>query len=176
MRDYVCEYTYSPVCNKFKTGVLVGGCLAAALGMVAVSGTGGILAPYFKSGAAVWALAGVLFTLRLLGTTYVYSIFRDASRGEIDLVISEVRFGKSKGVCRVSLFDIEEIFEYNSSKKDKHPRPNRKKRSMGRLYNYCADVLPSRYCLLRISGNEASYIKFSPDETMLNIIKFTQTK
>lgn len=172
MRDYVCEYTYSPKGNKFKTGVLVGGCFATALAMVAVSGMGGMLAPYFKSGAAIWALAGVLFALRLLGTTYVYSIFRDATRGDIDLVISEVRFGRSRSVCRISLFDIEEIF----FEKSKRSRFKRKKRGTGRLYNYCADVFPSKYCILRISGNERSYIKFSPDETISDILRLNGIK
>ena len=176
MRDYVCEYTYAPACDKLKTGVLVGGCLAAALGMVLVSGTGGVLAPYFKSGAAVWALAGVLFAIRLLGTGYVYSIFRDTYSGEVDLVVNELRFGRSKNVYRISLYDIEEIFEYNHSEKKKKPRFKRLKRGTGRLYNYCADILPPQYCILYVSGSEGAYIKFSPDETMINIIKNGQIK
>ena len=176
MRDYICEYTYMPKCNKFKTGVLVGGCIATAVGMVLVSGAGGVLAPYFKSGATVWALAGVLFALRFFGTGYVYSIFRDANGGEIDLAISELRFGRSKNVCRISLYDIEEIFEYNHSEKKKKARQKRKKMGTGRLYNYCADILPPQYCIIRISGSEGAYIKFSPDETMLNIIKSAEIK
>lgn len=182
MRDYVCEYTCLPECDKVKSGMLVSGCVAAAIGMLAVSEFGGMLAPYFKIGATVFVLVGILFAARLLATGYVYAIFKDAQSGQLDLVINEKRLGKSKIVCRISLYDIKEILEYDSSKKvprgkrkklkrQRRVRPCRKKNGTGRCYNYCQDILPSKYCVLRVSGGESAYIKFSPDETMLRLIK-----
>ena len=185
MRDYVPEYTCVPKQDKIKSGMLVSGCIAAAIGMLAVSETGGILAPYFKWGALVWVLIGALFALRLLSVGYVYAIFRNASSGELDLVINEIRFGNSKTVCRVSLFDIKEAIDYDSSRKEfrgkrkkrqRRVRPNRKKYGKGRYYNYCVDIIPSKYCLLHISGNDGAYIKFSPDETMTEIITANRIK
>ena len=187
MRDYVPEYTCVPKQDKIRSGILVSGCIAAAIGMLAVSETGGILAPYFKWGALIWVLVGALFAFRLLSTGYVYSIFRDVNSGKLDLVINEIRFGNSRTVCRTSLFDIKEMLEYDSSRKEprgkrkkekrqKRIHPNRKKYGKGRCYNYCVDILPSNYCLLRISGSEDAYIKFSPDKTMTEIINATRVK
>lgn len=185
MRDCVCEYSYSPKGDRVKSCVLVSGCIAAAIGMLAVSETGWILAPYFKWGALVWVLVGALFGARLLSTGYVYSIFRDIRGGKADLVISELRFGRSKNVCRIGLYDIREIKIYDPTavvlaarregkkriKKIKRPRPDRKDHRKVKVYNYCVDILPSRYCLMRIAGDECAYIKFSPDDEMLKIIK-----
>ncbi len=181
MRDYVPEYTCVPKQDKIRSGILVSGCIVAAIGMLAVSETGGMLATYFKTGAAVWLLAGILFALRLLSTGYVYSIFREINSGGLDLVINELRFGVSKTVCRISLFDIKEIIEYDSMKripsgKRKKGKRQKRVRAKGRCYNYCVDILPSKYCLLHISGAEDAYIKFSPDEVMLNIIKNERIK
>lgn len=186
MRDYVCEYTCVPTCDRVKSGVLVSGCVAAAIGMLAVSEVGGVLSPYFKAGATAWVLVGTLFALRLLSTGYVYAIFRDAYSSKLDLVISEIKLGKSKAVCRISLYDIKEILEYDSSRKvqrgkrnkfkrQKRVRPDRKN-GEGKYYNYCQDILPTKYCILRVSGSETAYIKFSPDETMLSIIKGAKIK
>ena len=155
--------------------------------MLAVSETGGILASYFKAGAAAWVLVGLLFAVRLFSAGYVYAIFRDVYSGKMDLVINEHRFGRSRIVCRVSLYDIKEIVEYDSSrkmprgkrqklKKQKRVSPDRKKNGERRYYNYCTDVLPSKYCILRVSGSESAYIKFSPDETMINVIKNVKIK
>ena len=176
MRDYVPEYTCVPKQDKLKSGILVSGCVAAAIGMLAVSEVEFFLSPYFKAGAAVWVLIGALFALRLLSTGYVYSIFRDVNGGKFDLVINEIRVGRSKTVCRVSLFDIKEILDYDSARKGPRGKRRKEKRqkrphAKGKTYNYCVDILPSNYCLLRISGAENAYIKFSPDETMLEIIK-----
>ena len=176
MKNYFYEYSYVPRCDKIKSGILVSGCIAAAIGMLAVSETGWILAPLFIAGAAAWALLGILFALRLLGTGYVYSIFRNSISGELDLMISEVRLGKSKTVSRISLFDIKSILVYDASEKSrksrqKRPRPDRKRFGSLPVYNYCVDVFPQRYCLLMIGGGEVAYIKFSPDAKMIDIIK-----
>ena len=152
--------------------------------MLAVSGTGWILAPYFKAGAAVWFMAGVLYAVRLLATGYAYSIFRDADSGVADLVIAELRFGKSKTVCRVSLFDVKEMRVYDPVadvyrarsegkrriKRSKRPRPDRKAYPSAKGYNYCVDVFPAKYCLIRISGDETEYVKFMPDRVIINAI------
>ena len=189
MADYICEYTYAPKSDKFKSCLLVSGCAAGAFGMLAVSEGGWILAPYFKAGAAVWLLLGMLFAARFLATGYVYSIFRDVYSGKSDLVISELRFGRSKTVCRVSLFDIKELRIYDPAaqaesarlegkkrpKRCKRPRPDRKKHGGVRAYNYCVDVLPVRYSLLLVSGNETAYLRFSPDRVISDIISGTFT-
>jgi hypothetical protein len=159
-----------------KSGILVSGCFAAAIGMLAVSETGWILAPIFKLGSTAWALLGILFACRLLGTGYVYSMFRNSVSGDIDLLISERRLGKYKIVCRTSLFDVKNMLVYDRTEKDlkkrtKKPKPDRKRYGRLPLYNYCVDVFPQKYCLLLISKGEASYIKFSPDKRMLEIIK-----
>lgn len=176
MRDYFYEYSYSPKCDKAKSGILVSGCFAAAIGMLAVSETGWILAPIFKLGSTAWALLGILFACRLLGTGYVYSIFRNSISGELELLVSERHLGKSKIVCRISLFDVKDMLVYDASEKDhkkrtKRPRPDRKRYGRIPTYNYCVDVFPQKYCLLLVSSLETSYIKFSPDERMLDIIK-----
>ena len=182
MRDYVSEYTCVPKQDKIRSGILVSGCVAAAIGMLAVSEVEFFLSPYFRWGAIVWVLVGALFAFRLLSTGYVYSVFRNVNSGKLDLVINEIRFGSSRTVCRVSLFDIKEVLEYDSCRKEprgkrkkekrqRRVRPNRKKYGKGRCYNYCVDILPSNYCLIRISGEETAYIKFSPDEIMTRIIK-----
>ena len=181
MKDYVCEYTYVPVCDKIKSGVLVSGCVAAAIGMLGVSEIDFFLSPYFKAGAVAWVLVGVLFAVRLLTTGYAYSIFRDETSGARDLVISEIRFGVSKAVCRVSLFDIKEMLEYDStsrvpSKRHKKGKRPQRPRAKGRCYNYCVDVLPQSYCLIHISGAEDAYVKFSPDGRMTEIIKYSRMK
>ena len=184
MRNYTCEYTCVPVQDRIKSGVLVSGCVAAAIGMLGVSEVDFFLSSYFKAGAIIWVLVGALFALRLLSTGYVYSIFRDTYSGEIDLVINEIRFGNSKTVCRVSLFDIKEMLEYDScskeprgkrgkKKRQRRVRPDRKKYGIGKCYNYCVDILPSKYCLIRISGAENAYIKFSPDGRMTEIVKYS---
>ena len=185
MRDYVCEYSYTPRGDRLKSCVLVSGCIAAAVGMLAVSETGWIPAPYFRWGAAVCILVGALFGARFLATGYVYSVFRDVYSGRVDLVISELRFGKSKSVCRVDLFDIRSMEIYDPVaviaaarrdgkkriKRPRRPRPDRKKHGSAKVYNYCADVLPTRYCLVFVSGDENAYVKFNPDEKMTDIIK-----
>ena len=185
MRDYICEYSYSPGGDRLKSCFLVSGCLAAAIGMLAVSETGWILAPYFRWGSLVWILVGALFGARFLTTGYVYSVFRDVLSGQCDLVISELRFGRSKTVCRVDIFDICSMELYDPAAvidaarregkrrigRIKRPRPDRKKYGSARVYNYCADVLPARYCLIRISGGETAYVKFSPDDRLISIIK-----
>ena len=175
MRNYICEYTCVPKQDRIKSGMLVSGCIIAAIGMLAVSEVEFFLSPYFKLGAVAWVLVGALFALRLLSTGYVYSIFRDEESGSLDLVINELRFGSSRVVCRVSLFDIKELFEYDSCRKEtrgkrKKQRRQKRPRAKGKCYNYCADILPSEYCLLRTSGTEEACIKFSPDKYMLEII------
>jgi hypothetical protein len=158
--------------------------MAAAIGMLAVAETGWILAPYFRWGALVWILTGALFGARLLATGYVYSVFRDAG-GNADLVITELRFGRSRQVCRVRIYDIREIKIYDPAsvtaaarsegkkriKRIKRPRPDLKKNGVSKVYNYCVDILPARYCLILISEGEMAYIKFSPDDNLINIIK-----
>ena len=181
MKDYVCEYTYVPECDKIKSGVLVSGCIAAAMGMLGVSEIDFFLSPYFKAGAAVWVLVGALFAVRLLTTGYAYSIFRDETSGARDLVINEIRFGSSKTVCRVSLFDIREFSEYDASqrvpsKRGKKGKRPKRPRAKGRCYNYCVDVIPARFCIVRIAGSRAECIKFSPDEIMINYIKSMHIK
>lgn len=180
MKNMICEYSYAPKGDRVKSLLLVSGCMAAAIGMLAVSETGGILAPYFKMGCAAWVLLALLFAARLLSTGYVYSVLRDANGGAADLVVTEVRLGKSKQVCRVSLFDIKEMKIYDPAaekerarregkkriKRIKRPRPNRKG---ARAYNYCVDVLPARYCLIFVA--EGAYVKFSPDDRLIGIIK-----
>ena len=172
MRNYICEYTCLPKQDRIKSGMLVSGCVVAAIGMLAVSEVEFFLSPYFKLGAVIWVVAGALFALRLLSTGYVYSIFRDEESGARDLVINELRFGSSRVVCRISLFDIKEVLEYDASRKEtrgkrKKPKRQKRPRGKGRCYNYCTDILPSKYCLVR---TEEAYIKFSPDEYMIEII------
>ena len=185
VRDYICEYSHAPRSDRLKSCMLVSGCIAAAVGMLAVAETGWILAPYFRCGAFVWILAGALFGARLLSTGYVYSIFRDIGSGEVDLVINELRFGRSKNVCRVGLFDISKIEIYDPAavisaarregkkriKRIKRPRPRRLGERAFKSYNYCVDVLPAHYCLVWISGSEDACVKFSPDDAILEIIK-----
>ena len=179
MKNMICEYSYSPERDRVKSLILVSGCLAAAIGMLAVSETGGILSVFFRAGAAVWVLLALLFAARLLATGYVYSILRDPDSGEADLLITELRFGKPRQVCRVSLFDIKEMKIYDPAaekekarregkkriKRIKRPRPDKR----ARAYNYCTDVLPTKYCLIYVS--EGAYVKFSPDERMRGIIE-----
>lgn len=184
MKNFICEHSYSPKCDKVKSGVLVSGCIAAAIGMLAVSEIGGILAPYFKAGASVWLVLGALFAVRLLGTGYIYSILRDPDSSEIDLAINELHLGKSKTVCRVSLFDVKELLVYDPFSKDlpahkskcragrrSRPRPNRKKYGDAKLYNYCVDVFPTKYCLIRISEGRGAYVRFMPDDFIVEVIK-----
>ena len=179
MKNMICEYSYVPTHNKVKSLILVSGCLAAAVGMLAVSETGEILAPWFRAGAAAWVLAAFLFAARLLATGYVYSILRDPNGVKADLLITELRFGKPRQVCRVSLFDIKEMKIYDPAaekekarregkkriKRIKRPRPDKK----ARVYNYCVDILPTRYCLIFVA--EGAYVKFSPDGRMIGIIE-----
>ena len=179
MKNMIREYLCVPPYDKVKSLLLVSGCLAAAIGMLAVSETGGILAPFFKVGCAAWVLVAFLFAARFLATWYVYSILRDPNGGEADLLITELRFGKSRQVCRVSLFDIKEMKIYDPAaekekarregkkriKRIKRPRPDKR----ARAYNYCTDVLPTKYCLIYVS--EGAYVKFSPDERMRGIIE-----
>ena len=56
-------------------------------------------------------------------------------------------------------------------KRIKRPHPDRKNNGRVKVYNYCVDVLPSRYCLILISGGELSCVKFSPDDRMISIIQ-----
>ena len=178
MENMIREYICVPPYNKVKNLLLVSGCLAAAVGMLAVAETGELRAPWFRAVSAVWVLAAFLFASRLLATGYVYSILRDPNSGKAELLITELRFGKSRNVCRVSLFDIKEmkiydpVFEREMARREgkkrikriKRPRPDKK----ARVYNYCVDILPARYCLIFVA--EGAYVKFSPDERMMGVM------
>ena len=175
IREYLCV----PTRDKVKSLLLVSGCLAAAIGMLAVSETGGILAVFFRTGAAVWVLVALLFAARFLATWYTYSILRDPNSGEADLLITEFRLGKTRNVCRVSLFDIKSIKVYDPAaeiekarlegkkriKRIKRPKPDKGVKT----YDYCTDILPAKYCLIFVA--EGAFIKFSPDERMIGMIE-----
>ena len=82
MKNMICEYSYAPERDRAKSLVLVGGCFASAVGMLAVSVMGGFLAPYFRFSAPLWVLAGIFFANRFLSTRYVYSVFSDSDAAE----------------------------------------------------------------------------------------------
>lgn len=176
------EYSYSPKADLKKSVILISMCLVtfALFGASSVD-KDLVFAPIMGAVSSVFLFLAVAFAVRLLGTRYAYRVVID-SRGEGDLVIYELRgyFGKysntkrTKTVCRVSLYDIREVISLEKSKKGKKELRATKKRirkEKAALYNYCTDIFLTKYTILRIAdGDEAFYVRFSPDEKMLAFI------
>ena len=183
MKEYYCRYSCTPSCDMKKSCMAVSGCFIGAISMFAASGIGGRLAHCFVGAAIVWLYAGFLIGERVLTRGYVYSIVRDPYTEKDDLVIHRLHLGRSSAVCRIALESIRELSEYDPirekkkaalagkrrMKKIKRPRPDLKTHRSAQVYDYCADIIPARYCLIRTETE--GYIRFTPDDTMIEIIK-----
>lgn len=176
------EYTCVGRADAKKAMTIV--CLSVAscvlLGIASVEDT--VFAPYFKGASSVFLFLGILLAVRFVGTRYSYSIILYPS-GEGDLVMNELRgyFGKEttvkvrRTVCRVSVADIRETEAFKNDKNGKKRRRKLRKEAWGEraaVYNYCADVFPESYAVIKISDRDGtSYVKFSPDEKLLSLLE-----
>lgn len=176
------EYTCIGRADVKKSMTLV--CLSIVscviLGVASVGDS--IFTPYFKGALSIFLFFGILIAVRFVGTRYSYSVVLYPS-GDGDLVITELRgyFGKKntvkvrKTVCRVSLSDICETDALNSDKDGKKRMKALKKearREKAEIYNYCADVFPSSFTVIKISdGDGVSYVKLSPDAELMAFLK-----
>lgn len=176
------EYTCIGRANVKKAATLI--CLSIVTGvLLGVASVGdSVFTPYFKGASWLFLLLGIVIAVRFVGTRYSYSVILYPS-GEGDLVISELRgyFGKEntvkvrKTVCRISVLDIRETAAVKNDKEGKKRIKALKKearREGAAIYNYCADVFPEAYTVIKVSDRDCtSYIKFSPDEKLLSLLE-----
>ena len=108
-------------------------------------------------------LAGFVIIDRFAFTSFSYSIeANDSVPGGLDFVVTSVRYGRIRTVCRVSASDLTDIFKYD--KKAKAEKGIRK-------YNYCPDLARNNMYVLTVDDGSLAEIRFSPDEETVNIIK-----
>lgn len=178
----IFEYSHSPKANLTKSVILVILCFLSGILLGIASTEEFVLSPYLKCGSGFFFLLGIVFFVRFIGTRYVYRITIDR-RGNGDLTIFELHgyFGKyadaksSKTVCRVSLYEIKEIYTLTNDKEGKKEIKKLKKQlkdEKNEIYSYCHEIFPKQYTLLKLDdGESVSYLKFTPNPKMLKIIE-----
>lgn len=90
--------------------------------------------------------------------------------GKYDLVINEITKRSTITVCRIALSGIETTHIVSSS--DKSAKDDVRKRRAGRkVFNYCVDMSPAKYCALFAEEcGEKLLIKISYDKTLLELL------
>ncbi len=161
-------YEFSPSANKTPAYVLVFICLFAGILLFMPLSLGESVMLWLRA-IGIWAFACAFIVAdRYLLTSYTYIIEENANGGA-DFVVSELHFKKRRTVCRISVSDIAEISQNGKKHKFAFPKNARK-------YNYSSELLGNKYTVLRVEDEGGSaFIRFSPDEKMLFLIKKLQS-
>ena len=156
-------YRYTPKPNRLPAVLLAAVCFLAAFAL---------FVPYAAEDAVLIFLRGVGTGIFLIGfvlldryafTTFSYSLeANDSVPGRMDFVVSSVRYGRIRTVCRVSVSDVTDIVKYDKK---------RKSAAGVKKYNYCPDRVGNNRYVLSLDDDGPAEIRFSPDEKTVNIIK-----
>ena len=160
-------YEFSPSPNKTPAYTLVFLCLFAGIFLFMPLSLGESVMLWLRA-IGIWAFACAFIVAdRYLLTSYTY-ILEENENGGADFVVSELHFKKRRTVCRISVLDIAEISQNDKKNKFVFPKNVRK-------YNYSSELLGNKYTVLRVEDEGSSaFIKFSPDEKMIFLIRKLQ--
>lgn len=141
-----------------------------------------VFSPYFKLVSIAFLFLSILIFVRFIGTRYSYKLIIYPS-GESDFMIAELRgfFGKShdvkvnRTVCRVSVTNITDVTVIRGESGDEKLLKALKKKMRSEkaaIYNYTSVIFLSEFAILKIEdGDGISYVRFSPDEELLRLLR-----
>ena len=119
---------------------------------------------WLKALGFVLLAAAFILADRYVMTYFSYSIEKN-DEGGIDFCVREIRYRRARVVCRVYLHEIKEIKKIKKGKQSDISRG-------ALVFNYRRDFLPSEHFLIRGEGKDGEFfIRFSPDDEMVNIIR-----
>lgn len=156
-------YEYMPTPKNQWIKPLCMGLFFGALVLFGASGLKEIMPmPWLFQFVAICMLTvSILLMGRYLLRYYLYRV--EEIKGGVDFTVTEITRRGGTTVCRLGLSQLLSVKEWNEENK-----PLRGKK----IYNYCVDARPVASWLLEFAdGEETIYIRFSPDERMLEILK-----
>jgi len=156
-------YRYTPKPNRLPAFFLAAVCLFTAFALFVPYDIGDGLSVFLKGIGTGAFLIGFVLLDRYAFTTFSYSLeANDSVPGRMDFVVSSVRYGRIRTVCRVSVSDVTDIVKYDKK---------RKSAAGVKKYNYCPDMVGNNRYVLSLDDDGPAEIRFSPDEKAENIIK-----
>ena len=115
----------------------------------------------FQFAAICMVTVAVMLMGRYLLRYYLYRV--EEAEGQTDFTVTEITRRGGTTVCRLGLSQLLAVKEWNG---ENQPPRGRK------IYNYCVDARPVRSWLLEFAdGEDVIFIRFSPDERMLAILR-----
>ena len=157
------SYEYMPAPKNQWVKTLCIGLFFGALVLFLTSGFEGVIAmPWIlQTLSVIMMVTSILLMGKYLMKYYLYRI-EEVDDG-VDFTVTEITRRGGVTVCRLALSQLTSVTEWS-----KENRPPRGKR----IYNYCADARPVTSCLLTFAdGNDVIYVRFSPDEKMMEILQ-----
>lgn len=156
-------YTHSPKPNRAPGIISAAICFFAAFALFVPFPVGDAVLMFMR-GIGLWLFfGGYAIADRFVFTSFSYYLEENEDvPGQCDFTVVAVKYKKRRVVCRISVDQIIEIKE--KKRGDKRPRGVKK-------YNYCPDLAGKNRYILHVEDDDEAFISFSPDETMVNIIK-----
>lgn len=156
-------HRYTPKPNRLPAVILSAVCFLAAFSLFVPYSADETFLVFIKGVSTGIFLIGFVILDRYAFTSFSYSIeANDSIPGRLDFVVSSVRYGRIRTVCRVSAFDVTDIVKYDK---------NRKAEKGVKKYNYCPDLAGENRYILFLDDDGDAEILFCPDEKTVNIIK-----
>lgn len=156
-------YEYMPTPKNQWIKTLCMGLFFGALVLFGASGLKDVIRmPWLLQFLAICMMTvSILLMGRYLLRYYLYRV--EEVDGDVDFTVTEITRRGGTTVCRMGLSQLRSVKEWNEENK-----PPRGKK----IYHYCVDARPVGSCLLEFAdGEDAIYIRFSPDEKMVEILK-----
>ena len=156
-------YEYMPPPKNQWIKTLCMGLFFGALVLFGASGLRDIMpTPWLFQFLAICMLTvSIMLMGRYLLRYYLYRV--EETDGGVDFTVTEITRRGGTTVCRLGLHQLRAVKVWNAESK-----PPRGKK----IYNYCVDARPVDSRLLEFADrDEIIYIRFSPDEKMLEILE-----